>query len=177
MKLDDKRPVTGRNVYWVIAIVCLIYGGIALVIFFQQLSIVYFRPEMPQQRNLTLERPHPNSRFNAIMAFPMLATFFGSVVSILAGISMLSLLRKKEKKQITRDLLDSVILPDERLVLRTLESRHGELTQSELVSITKLSKVKVHRIVKRLASMGVVAKYPYGLTNKIMLEKGFHVSD
>ena len=46
--------------------------------------------------------------------------------------------------------MDTIILPDEKTVIEVLERNGGELAQSELVKITKLSKVKVHRIVKRL---------------------------
>lgn len=53
-------------------------------------------------------------------------------------------------------------------------TNNGELTQSDLVRKTKLSKVKVHRIVKRLESLGIVSKYPYGITNKIKLEKSLY---
>jgi uncharacterized membrane protein len=40
-----------------------------------------------------------------------------------------------------------------------------------------LSKVKVHRIVKRLESLQIIKKYPYGLTNKIRLEKRMAVEE
>ncbi|MBI3035785.1 MarR family transcriptional regulator [Candidatus Woesearchaeota archaeon] len=62
-------------------------------------------------------------------------------------------------------------MPDEKIAIGELEKNNGALTQSELVRNTGLSKVKVHRIVKRLESLGIVKKYPYGVTNKIKLEK------
>ena len=59
--------------------------------------------------------------------------------------------------------------PEEKLVIRILNENGGELTQSELVRRTRLSKVRVHRVIKRLESLNIVDKYSYGLTNKIKL--------
>jgi len=67
-----------------------------------------------------------------------------------------------------------MILPDEKIVIKELERSNGEMTQSDLVRRTKLSKVKVHRIIKRLESLGIISKYPYGITNKIKLEKSLY---
>jgi len=64
-----------------------------------------------------------------------------------------------------------MLTPEEKVVIKLLKENDGELTQSELVTRTKLSKVKVHRVIKRLESLNVVSKYPYGVTNKIKLEK------
>ena len=64
-----------------------------------------------------------------------------------------------------------MIMHDEKIVIKELERNEGELTQSDLVRKTKLSKVKVHRIIKRLESLFIVSKYPYGVTNKIKLER------
>jgi uncharacterized membrane protein len=36
---------------------------------------------------------------------------------------------------------------------------------------TGFSKVKVHRALTKLETRKVIKKYPYGLTNKIVLEK------
>ena len=106
------------------------------------------------------------------MFYPVIIiSFLGSVISILAGLSLFDLLRKKERKELTKSVIDSMTTPEEKLIIRELEANNDELTQSELVRRTKLSKVKVHRIIKRLESLKVVSKYPYGVTNKIRLEK------
>ncbi len=106
------------------------------------------------------------------MFYPVIIiSFLGSVISILAGLSLSDLLRKKERKELTKSIIDSMTTPEEKLVIRELESNDDELTQSELVKRTRLSKVKVHRVIKRLESLKVVSKYPYGITNKIKLEK------
>ena len=86
----------------------------------------------------------------------------------------MNLLRAKETKELKKEVIESMILPDEKIVIKELERSNGEMTQSDLVRRTNLSKVKVHRIVKRLESLGIVSKYPYGITNKIKLEKSLY---
>ncbi len=83
----------------------------------------------------------------------------------------MDLLKKKERKKLTKDLINTMTTPEEKLILKELEEAGGELTQSELVRKTGLSRVKVHRIVKRLERLEIISKYPYGVTNKIKLEK------
>jgi len=65
-------------------------------------------------------------------------------------------------------------MPDEKIVIKELGRNNGELTQSDLVRKTKLSKVKIHRIVRRLETLEIISKYPYGVTNKIKLEKSLY---
>ena len=86
----------------------------------------------------------------------------------------MNLLRAKETKELKKEVIESMILPDEKIVIKELERSNGEMTQSDLVRRTNLSKAKVHRIVKRLESLGIVSKYPYGITNKIKLEKSLY---
>ena len=170
-----------KKAHYFIMIMCFIYGGVSLIILiFQvyyflrgQFSYVGdFRPE--RLANFTNYTGIRHGRFNALLSPFIIISFLGSVISIFAGLSLLDLLRKKERKEVTKDVVNSMIMPDEKIVIKELEKNNGELTQSELVRRTKLSKVKVHRIVKRLESLGIVSKYPYGVTNKIKLEKSLY---
>ena len=103
------------------------------------------------------------------MAAPI--TFLESVVSIGAGIALMDTLRAMETKELTKKVMDSMITPDEKAVIEELSLGGGALTQSEIVRRTALSKVKVHRILRRLEQLGIISKYPYGVTNKIVLEE------
>ncbi|MBI5354846.1 MAG: winged helix-turn-helix transcriptional regulator [Candidatus Aenigmarchaeota archaeon] len=122
-----------------------------------------------QSGNFSRERfLRPQNSF----AYPIgYVSLMGSIISILAGISLLDILRKKEKAKITSDIIETMTTPDEKTVLSELEDAGGELTQSDLVKKTNLSTVKVHRVIKRLELLGIIKKYPYGMTNKIKLEK------
>lgn len=170
LKLNGKKKV-----YWFVAILCLIYGGVALILLVQQSYFIYVRNQFPSgtfTRNVTQvvnTTFRPNVR--TIMALPIAVNFFGALISILAGLSLISILRYKESKELKKEVIDSMVMPDEKIVIKELEKNNGALTQSEIVKNTGLSKVKVHRIIKRLESLGIVKKHPYGVTNKIKLEK------
>lgn len=101
----------------------------------------------------------------------MITSLIGCIVSILAGISILDLVRKKEKRELTKNIIESMTTPEEKKVISALEDAGGELTQAQIVDKVRLTKVKAHRIIKRLEQMKIITKYPYGVTNKIVLEK------
>ncbi len=182
----------------IIMILCFIYGGVSLVVFALQTNSL-IQAEQSQQRineRIRLETQSNESDFGNPPAFQrqpfepnlsrsdlwggrrtnlfypvIIISLLGSAISILAGLSLMDLLKKKEKKELTKSVIDTMTTPEEKLVIKELEEADGELTQSELVKKTKLSKVKVHRVIKRLEQLKIVSKYPYGVTNKIKLEK------
>ena len=137
---------------------------------------IFLRADMAEHaRNATTElirNARPERRVIGPVLAPVLLTmFFSSIVSILGGISLISLLRAREATEIKKEIIDTMVTPGEKVVIKQLEQNNGELAQSDIVRKTGLTKVKVHRIIKRLESLGIVKKYPYGLTNKIRLEK------
>ncbi len=174
-----------RRVYWIIAILLLIYGGVSLVIFLNFFHIEHFVVvARGGERLLNYSNATPDfGNFSAramrgrpedSLTLPLIMNLIGSFISIVGGIGLINLLRKREKKEAKREVIDTMVMPDEKLVIRELEGHHGEMTQTEIVRLTKLSKVKVHRVVKRLESLGIVKKYPFGMTNKIKLEKSLY---
>ena len=96
---------------------------------------------------------------------------FVALVCIIAGISIYSLIGEKEIK-ITKDRLTSILLStEEKSVIDEIKKSNSNITQSQIVVKTGLSKVKVHRILLKLESKNIIKKYHFGLTNKIILEK------
>ena len=184
-----------HKVHIIVMVLCFIYGGFSLVVFSLQSSFLFRQERTPDHSGrIALEllnesevyspsifqRPplDPNlSRtgfwgLRRTSPYPiMIASFLGSVISLLAALSLMDLLRKKERKELTKSVIDTMTTPEEKAIIKELERNSGELTQSDLVRKTGLSKVKVHRIIKRLESLGIVSKYPYGVTNNIRLEK------
>ncbi len=175
--------------HFIVMILCFIYGGISLLFFIMQMSPFINASGAPPARGFEMNLPdnftgspefsgmnasrriflEPEvSRFFYVIIF---VSLFGSFVSITAGLSLLNLIRKKERRELTKGVIETVTTPEEKLVIRILNENNGELTQSELVKRTSLSKVRVHRIVKRLESLNIVSKYSYGLTNKIKLNE------
>jgi len=179
MKLSLKED---KKIHYFIMIACFIYGGVSLLILiFQSYHFLRsgqftFTNEVRPERivNVTHFSNVRHDRFSTLLSPFIIISFLGSIISIFAGLSILELLRKKERKEITKNIVDSMIMPDEKIVIKELGKSNGELTQSDLVKKTKLSKVKVHRIVKRLETLKIISKYPYGVTNKIKLEKSLY---
>jgi uncharacterized membrane protein len=180
-----------HTLYSIVMILCFIYGGISILFFLTQIMAINIehspieRPPFMERINETLP-PGPNGiemnstreRFVQFQGRTMsyfysvaFISLFGSVVSIVSGLVIYHLLRKKDRRELTKSVIDIVTTPEEKLVLKELEESGGNMTQTELAKRTKLSKVKIHRVVKRLESIGVVSKYSYGMTNKIKLEK------
>ncbi len=97
----------------------------------------------------------------------------GGVIAILAGLAIWSLIRQKELKSVKQAATANLLLPDENAVIEALKDSGYELTQSKLTKETGLSKVQVHRVIKRLESKRILEKHDYGVTNKIILKKEF----
>ena len=185
-----------HNMHVLVMMMCFVDGGISLMFFLAQISPLIsssralppsFEGEFQLFFNSTYNdsegipsqiRPERIERFQASISGSFYSVVFislsGSIISILAGTSLWILLKKKERKKLTDDLINTMTTDDEKLVMRTLEENGNELTQTELVKRTRLSKVKVHRVIKRLESIGIVNKYSYGMTNKIRLNSSIH---
>jgi predicted transcriptional regulator len=67
------------------------------------------------------------------------------------------------------DVVMRVSKPDERAVLEVLKRSAGVCLQKDIVYQTRLSKVKTHRIIARLAERGVVLVKKSGKTNEISI--------
>jgi len=65
------------------------------------------------------------------------------------------------------DIVMRISKPDERAVLEVLKQSGGVCLQKDIVYQTRLSKVKTHRIIARLAERGLVLVKKSGKTNEI----------
>jgi len=65
------------------------------------------------------------------------------------------------------DIVMRVSKPDERAVLEVLKQSGGICYQKDIVYKTRLSKIKTHRIIARLAERGVIRVRKAGKTNEI----------
>jgi uncharacterized membrane protein len=76
-----------------------------------------------------------------------------------------------ENKQTVEAVL-KVLNEDERKVVQVLvDSENGSLLQKEIRWKTNLSRVKIHRVVARLASRDIVLVEKYENTNRVTLAK------
>ncbi len=183
-----------RKRYFAVIILCFLFGGFSLISFILQAYTVFWRIELvgfplgerisqslpAGARDLNIDsnrfdraRFLPPDPVQALLSPTSLYLIAGAVVAILAGITIWNLIREKEIKAIKQETANNLLLPDEKKVIDTLKKANFESTQSKLVKETGLSKVQVHRTIKRLESKGVLEKHNYGLTNKIILKKEF----
>lgn len=71
----------------------------------------------------------------------------------------------------TRDegLIRGSLSTGEKSVLDIIGSKDNGILQSDLVVLTGFSKVRVHRILKKLENLGLVKRGRFGITNKVYL--------
>jgi uncharacterized membrane protein len=67
------------------------------------------------------------------------------------------------------DSVSKTLTADERKVVNVLTSNNGEYLQKYIRSETGLSRLKIHRIITRLAERGIVTLEQSGNTNKVHL--------
>jgi uncharacterized membrane protein len=67
-------------------------------------------------------------------------------------------------------IISRVLSPDERGMLDLLKGKDFVL-QSDLMVLTGYSKVKVHRLLKRLEAKGLVRRSRFGITNRVFAEQ------
>ncbi len=59
---------------------------------------------------------------------------------------------------------------DEKTLYREVEKSRGAIFQSELVEKTKLSKVKVSRLLDKLEGRGLIERRRRGMTNLVIIK-------
>ncbi len=170
-----------NKIHYSIMVLCFIFAGFCIIQLFYTSFILRRGLEVPfdrindsfiNQTNSSDRNPRDFEMRRVSLPFAIeIFPLFGFIVSLFAGTSLLDLLKKKERKKITKDVMDTILTPEEKEIIRILEENEDGLKQSELVKKSKLSKVKVSRIIKRLENSRIISKYPYGMTNKIILEK------
>jgi len=184
------KKIRGKNSkYYAVMIACFLYGGYAIISFMLMLTASVWRMELlgihpidnqdiqPDiNRMYDVNRPNGMGRemFNPVnfMANPLSFTALGSgILCLLAGLTIWHMLRKEERKEIRNKAASTFLLPDENRIIETLRKGNGELTQAKLTLESGLSKVQVHRALKKLEDRELIEKHKYGLTNKIILKK------
>lgn len=180
-----------KKKYSILALLCILYAGFAMILFAGQIYTTVWigevnEPRIDQNNQSDMNFFDLNSRPSngpfprirepmspiAALTSPMaLLLFLSGILSFFSGISIWFLVREKEIKAIKQQTATNLLLPEENKVINALRKANYELTQSKLVKETGLTKVQVHRVLKRLEAKGAIEKHGYGLTNKILLKK------
>ncbi|MBW6461613.1 MAG: MarR family transcriptional regulator [DPANN group archaeon] len=69
------------------------------------------------------------------------------------------------------DLLKKARNPEEKLILECILEKGNTIFQSDLVDKTKLSKVKITRILNRLETRNIIERKRRGMTNIVILKR------
>jgi DNA-binding MarR family transcriptional regulator len=102
--------------------------------------------------------------------FMVVMGFFG-VGSGLVVYSILNATLEKQKKivQTNMDIILKFLSQDEREVVRLMGDKEGMTTQSEMAKLPGMTRLKAHRIVKKLETRGIVHVEKYGKINVVRL--------
>ncbi len=190
-RIEDKK-------YLAVMILCFLYGGFSLFLSaVGAYTIIMFPQEelnTPPQfiisdnnkdstdinQYLTDRNemgPNRADRMRFLLPFsfitsPLTIVFvISGIVAFLGGISIWNLTRRKEMKKVREKTMTKFLLPDEKKIIEVLQKDGYESTQTQITKESGMTKVKVHRAIQKLEEKGVVEKYKYGLTNKIILKK------
>ena|SRR3989338_1443411 len=181
--------------YDVLMILCFLYGGFLIFLFLFNVYSDYWRFEYRPEPNLFIgirgQDSNQDSNFpprgilgdrnERLFSTPLsratspvsLFLFLGGLISLLSGLAIWRLTKRKETAKIKEMVTDNLLLPDEKAVIKALKELDFNATQSMLSKKTGLNKVQVHRAIKRLEAKKLVRKHEFGMTNKIILEKEY----
>ena len=104
------------------------------------------------------------------MHFMVIMGLFG-VGSGLIVYRLMSTYIEKEKNIVktNTNIIMKFLSPEDREVVDLLLSKDGMTTQSEIARLPRMSRLKAHRIVKKLEARGIVHVEKYGKINMIRI--------
>ncbi len=160
-------------------VACFAYSGIALLFALISFYMIFNDGQMFFIQKFLTGRALPltnllSGLLNSISWVTGLFSLFGAIITFFAGSALIDQTSHESKEVKTKkEIPYSMLLPDEKELINILKQNDNIMTQNELVKASGLSKVKIHRVLKKLETKKIISKYAYGMTNKIRLEKGF----
>lgn len=101
-----------------------------------------------------------------------LAAFIGLLFGMIVFWAMSEKVSKTEKHLVNNTELVLKMLPStHRKLIQTLLENKGSVRQYELIQLTKLNKLKVHRILRDLENDNIIKKEKIGKVNNVVLNK------
>ncbi len=76
-----------------------------------------------------------------------------------------------KRASIDKRILPYLLRPEERKIVELLVDHNGEMKQAELVALSKLNKVKVHRILRQMEQRGLIETVRVSKYNIVRLNK------
>lgn len=78
---------------------------------------------------------------------------------------------KKQKQETKKYEIPKDLNPDEKQIIQIIIDEEGAIFQSHLTEKTKLSKVKITRILDKLEGKGIIERKRRGMTNVVILKQ------
>ncbi len=147
--------------------ILITYAALVYSIFWRGEFLPMFPgPQVPGGRHLVAGNP-----MGVVLSPQALAILVTGLAFVVNGYVLLKHLREKEIKQTKDFVISSILTDEEKQVFNALKQNGGSMTQKELSNSLGLSPVKTHRLVSRLQEKKIVKSYPFGMTNKVVIEK------
>jgi len=170
--------------YSIVMMLLFLIGGFSIVLYILQAYTAVWGFELfpflrerrilndSLQLNRTNETGPARLSPGAALSSPQsLVLLVSGIISLFGGISILQLTQEKELRTVKENLSSLLLTPEERAIISELKKAGGKINQNFLVKRTGLSKVAVHRALVRLENRKILKRYPFGMTNKVVLEK------
>ena len=152
-------------------VVALVLLGVALVFL---ILLILAKINIDQQDVAVCENLHPSERDQALCpvhtgnASWFITVLFGLAFVVLGTGVYLLFIQGREEKTVKVDF--SKLDEDEKRVYTLLKERDGSLYQSDLVKETGFSKVKMTRLLDKMAAKNIIDRKRRGMTNIIVLK-------
>ena len=161
------------------SVICFLYSGIALLIFLAFLWFLIVGGNIPVIGKLFATSAIQDWRIFSIVTLMTWLIVFLAFISFLGSLLTGIFLTRNKNKQIVKKIEEEkekevhadLLMPGEKKIIEVLEDNEGSMTQSELTIESEMSKVKLHRYLKKLEAKKIISKHAYGMTNRIKLEK------
>ncbi|MFH1785593.1 MAG: winged helix-turn-helix transcriptional regulator [Candidatus Micrarchaeota archaeon] len=146
----------------------IILGLVTVAIFIFLTTVLAFVFALYSQGQEVPEILNPFIHFH--IEFMILMGVFG----LLSGLIVYSIMSQtlEKQKQIVKTntgIIMKFLSGDEREILQLLLTKDGMTTQSEIAKLPGMSRLKAHRIVKKLETRGIIYIEKYGKINMIRI--------
>ncbi|MFH0885374.1 MAG: helix-turn-helix domain-containing protein [Candidatus Micrarchaeota archaeon] len=144
----------------------IVLGLVIVSVFIFLITVLVFVYAISSQGMEVPDILHPFMEFH--IHFMVVMGVFG----VLSGLIVYSLLNAtiEKQKQVVKtnmDIIMKFLSPEDREVVLLLLEKEGMTTQSEIARLPGMSRLKAHRVVKKLEDRGIVHVEKYGKINMI----------
>ncbi len=146
----------------------IVLGLVIISVFIFLITVLVFVYAIASQGMDVPELLRPFMEFH--IHFMVVMGLFG-VLSGLIVYNLMSSTIEKQKQAVrtNMDIIMKFLTAEDREVVRLLLEKEGMTTQSEIARLPGMSRLKAHRIVKKLEERGIIHVEKYGKINMVRM--------